>query len=57
MCWRLSRSFADLPDDAEKRVSAGLSSQNFLEKPLRAKTEFLNTFNVIWPVQSSPPSA
>jgi hypothetical protein len=43
------------PTRCQKRVSLGLSAKNFVEKPLRAKTNFLNAFNVIWPVQSSPP--
>jgi hypothetical protein len=46
-------SFPDLPDDAEKRGSVGLSAQKFPRKALRAKTDFLNAFNVICPVQSS----
>jgi hypothetical protein len=42
-----------LPDETEKRRSIGLAAQKFRQKALRAKTDFLNAFNVIWPVQSS----
>jgi hypothetical protein len=45
-------SFTDLPDEAGKRESVGLRQKSFRRKSLRAKPDFLNALNVIWPVHS-----
>jgi len=38
------------PKNADR---SALRHKNFVEKALRAKTDFLSAFSVIWPVQSS----